>query len=119
MSMFQVAGNAACAAAPTFFVQMRVQKKALFDKGSTGMLQGFFFGLYAFFFNMEKFNKAIAMALFAIIGRYAKVPNWFKKGIKRVQSLHASLPVRVAQCVSWEQLHSLERRPVRAYGCAG
>jgi hypothetical protein len=104
MSMFQMAGNADCAKAPTFFIQMRVQKKALFDKGSTGMLQGFFFGLYAFFFNMEKFNKAIAMTLFAIVGRVAKVPNSFKQGIKRVQTLCACLTVSVTQCVSWQQV---------------
>jgi len=91
MSLFQMAGNAACAKAPTYFVQMRTQKKPLFDKGYTGMLQGFFFGLYAFFFNMEKFNKAIAMTLFAIIGRVAKVPNWFKTGLKRMMTLSASL----------------------------
>jgi len=95
MSLLQMAGNAACAKAPTYFVHMRTQKKPLFDKGYTGMLQGFFFGLYAFFFNMEKFNKAIAMTLFAIIGRVAKVPNWFKTGLKRMMTLSASLTVRV------------------------
>jgi hypothetical protein len=63
--------------APAFLVSSRMaDARAALGKGGRHMpiVQAVAFGLYAFFFNMQKFNKAIAMMLFACFGVVFAIP---------------------------------------------
>jgi len=84
MTMFQQAGNAACAKAPGFLVPARVKmtaKSAL--SGRLPIFQAIAFGIYGFFFNMQKFNKAMAMMLFACWSAVFKIPPSWKRLVVR------------------------------------
>jgi hypothetical protein len=80
MSMFLAASNAACSNAPGFLVPVRVPlSKAMLNRGHLPVLQAIFFGLYSFFFSLQKLNKAIAMMLFSCWAAVFKVPPTWKR----------------------------------------
>jgi hypothetical protein len=99
MTMFQAASNAACAKAPGFLVPVRVPlSKAMLSRGHLPILQAIFFGLYSFFFNINKLNKAIAMMLFSVMAAVLKIPPSWKRPFKLVSA-------QLKRSIRWVRTH--------------
>ena len=69
MKLFAAVGNIECSKVETFLVPTRIAfaKEAL-GRGHMPVVQAIAFGLYGFFVNINKFNKAMAMMLFTLFG---------------------------------------------------
>jgi hypothetical protein len=76
MKLFAAVGNIECSKVETFLVPTRIAfaKEAL-GRGHMPVVQAIAFGLYGFFVNINKFNKAMAMMLFTLFGLIFRVPR--------------------------------------------
>ncbi|KAK3287611.1 hypothetical protein CYMTET_4887, partial [Cymbomonas tetramitiformis] len=83
----------------------------VFGPGPTAIMQSMFVTLYAIFFNFQKFNKAVAVTIVAMIGFLLK-PHHIKRGIAFVLVVCQGIHFYVAAALScvWHFIRGTKKR---------